>query len=189
MKHPASTSAVLLLGLAFLVGGATWLLSGSDADDGPLAQVPETASTNEVGFVAVTPKEEHKQMNLERTQRELKRIKEVGQEVGPDLYMIPDANGDPTYYSTKLLKGRGRNGEPLFLSAQFKKTRTLPLRDPKKYIAPEPVKFKAKPQPGVLKVGKPSDQDADGEAPAGMDTGAGGAGGGGSDSNGKTKGG
>ena len=75
MKHPASTSAVLLLGLAFLVGGATWLLSGSDADDGPLAQVPETASTNEVGFVAVTPKEEHKQMNLERTQRELKRIK------------------------------------------------------------------------------------------------------------------
>ena len=188
MKHPASTSAILLLGLAFLVGGATWLLSGSDTDDGQLAQVPETAST-EVGFVAVTPKEQHKQMNLERTQRELKRIKEVGEEVGPDLYMVPDANGDPTYYSTKLLKGRGRNGEPLFLSAQFKKTRTLPLRDPKKYIAPEPAKFKPKPEAGLLKAAKPTDEG--GETPAtGIDPG--GTGGGGDDgagSGGKTKGG
>ena len=194
MKHPASTSAVLLLGLAFLVGGATWLLAGSDADDGPLAQVPETASTTEVGFVAVTPKEQHKQMNLERTQRELKRIKEIGEEVGPDLYMIPDANGEPTYYSTELLKGRGRNGEPLFLSAQFKKTRTLPLRDPKKYIAPEAPKFKAKPQKGLLKAAKPSSGDSDdGEAPgpAGIDSGSGGTDGSsdGTGSTGKTKGG
>ncbi len=178
MKHPASTAAILLLGLAFLVGGATWLLAGSNDDDGHLAQVPATASSDQVGFVAVTPKEQRKKMNMERTQRELKQIKEVGEEVGENLYMIPDANGDPTYYSTELFKGRGRNGEPLFLSVQFKKTRTLPLRDPRKYIAPEPPKLKAKPTKGLLKGGKPP-ADGDGEQGQGIETSTGGTGGGG----------
>jgi len=197
MKHPASTAAILLLGLAFLVGGATWLLAGSDDDDGQLAQVPVTASSDEVGFVAVTPKEQRKKMNMERTQRELKQIREVGEEVGPDLYMIPDANGDPTYYSTELFKGRGRNGEPLFLSVQFKKTRTLPLRDPRKYIAPEPPKFKAKAAKGLLKGGKPpkdGDGGADDGAGGGFETSTGGTdgsgtGGGGNAGQSKTKGG
>lgn len=161
MKHPASTATLLLLGLAFLVGGATWLLSGADADTGQAAQVPATAASSEVGFVAVTPREQHKQMNMERTQRELKRIREVGQEVAPDLYMIPDGDGDPTFYSTKLIKGVGRNGEPLFVSAQIKKTRTVPLRDPKKYLAPEAPKFKKKPIKGLLKGGKPDGDDSD----------------------------
>jgi hypothetical protein len=154
MKHPASTAAVLLLGLASLVGGATWLLSDSDGDDGQAALVPEVVPSDEVGFVSVTPKEQRKAVNIERTLREFKQIKEIGQEISEDLYMIPDANGDPTYYSTQLLKGVGRNGEPLFLSAQMKKTRTLPLRDAKKYIAPEPAKFRKEPLQGVLTTGK-----------------------------------
>jgi len=190
MKHPASTAAVLLLGLAFLVGGATWLLAGSGDDGGQLAQLPDTASSNEVGFAAITPKEQHKKMNMERTQREFKQIREVGEEVGENLYMIPDANGDPTYYSTDLIKGRGRNGEPLFMAVQFKKTRMLPLRDPRKYIAPEQPKVKAKPTKGLIKTGKPpSDGDGGGQQ-QGFGTGAGGAGdGGGSQAPSKPKGG
>jgi hypothetical protein len=193
MKHPASTAAVLLLGLAFLVGGATWLLAGSGDDGGQLAQLPATASSNEVGFTAITPKEQRKKVNMERTQREFKQIREVGEEVGENLYMIPDANGDPTYYSTELIKGRGRNGEPLFMSVQFKKTRTLPLRDPRKYIAPEQPKFKAKPTKGLIKSGKPP-EDSDGAQDHSFGTGTGGTGdgggsGGGSQAPSKTKGG
>ena len=172
MKHPASTAAVLFLGLAALVGGATWLLSGSDKDEGQAAVVPVVEASDEVGFVAISPKEQRKAANFERTQREFKQIKETGEEIAPNLYMIPDANGDPTYYSTQLLKGRGRNGEPLFLSAQLKRNRTLPLRDPKKYIAPEPAKFKKTPMQGVLKTGK----KAGGKAPEGTSGGKGGTG-------------
>jgi hypothetical protein len=132
MKHPASTAAILLLGLAFLVGGATWLLAGSDDEGGQLAQVPAAAPSNEVGFAAITPKDQRKKINMERTEREFKQIREVGEEVSENVYMIPDANGDPTYYQTELMKGRGRNGEPLYMAVQFKKPRTLPLRDPRK---------------------------------------------------------
>jgi hypothetical protein len=192
MKHPASTAAVLLLGLAFLVGGATWLLAGSGDDDGPLAQLPETASSNEVGFAAITPKDQRKKMNMERTEREFKQIREVGEEVGENLYMIPDANGDPTYYSTELVKGRGRNGEPLFMAVQFKKTRTLPLRDPRKYIAPEQPKIKAKPTKGLIQTGKPPTDDGEQGQSFGTATGGageGGGSGGGSQAPSKTKGG
>jgi hypothetical protein len=162
MNHPASTAATVLLGLAALVGGAAWILSGSDDDAGQGATLPPVAASDTVGFVAVTPKEQKKKLNMERTQREFKQIREIGEEVAPDLYMIPDANGDPTYYSTELFKGRGRNGEPLFMSVQMKKTRTLPLKDPKKYISPEPAKFKPTPVEGVLKGGKPDKSDQTG---------------------------
>jgi hypothetical protein len=180
MKHPATTAAVVLLALASLVGAATWLLSGSEADDGEGAQLAPLASEARVGFVAASPKERKKAMNIERTKRELDYIREIGEEVGPDLYAVPDANGDPTYYSTELWKGRGRNGEPLFLSVQFKKTRTAPLKDPKGYIAPEAPAFKSKPMKGVLKTGK-GGQDSggeDGSGPQTPDAGDGAAGGG-----------
>lgn len=154
MKHPASTAAFVLLGLAFLVGGATWLLAGSEGDAGQAAQMPELVSSNQVGFVPISPKEQHKKQNMERAQRELKRIREVGTELSPDFYMIPDANGDPTYYSTQLVKGVGRNGEPLYASLQMKRTRTLPLRDRSKYTAPGEISVKMKPTKGVLKGGK-----------------------------------
>lgn len=164
MKHPASTAALLLLGLAFLVGGATWLLTGSEADDGQLAQAPPTAASSQVGFEALTPKEQRKKLNMERTQRDLKQIREVGKQVGEDLYMIPDATGNPVYYKTELIKGRGRNGEPLYLSEQIVKTRTLKPLDASKYRAPESPKLKAKPMKGVLKAAK-SQADESGPGP------------------------
>jgi uncharacterized membrane protein YgcG len=169
MKHPASTAAFLLIGLAFLVGGATWLLSAGDLDTGQAAQVPALAPSNEIGFVAVTPKEQFKATNLERTQRELKRIREVGEEISPTEYMIPDANGDPTYYSTELVKGRGRNGEPIYATMVTKKIHNLPAVDPKKYLAPEAPKLKKQPVKGLLKIGKP----AKGEGAEGSGTGDG----------------
>jgi len=166
MKHPASTAAFLFLGLAFLVGGATWLLSGSDADNGPVAQMPASAPSNEVGFVAVSPKEQRKAANLERTQREFQRIKEIGREVGPDLYAIPDATGEDVFYSTKLVKGVGRNGEPIYATSIAQRERPSPLVDPKQYLLPEPPKFKKKPMKGVLKTGKKGGEGkGDGSSP------------------------
>lgn len=130
MKTTSPLTAILFLGMATAVGAAAWLLSGTTTDDDAASPIQRAATDRSgVGFVAVSPKEQRKQANLDTAKRKLKQIAEVGTEISPGLYMIRDSSGDPTYYSSELIEGRGRNGEPLFMSAEFKKIHTVPLRD------------------------------------------------------------
>jgi hypothetical protein len=129
VKQTSPVTAILFLGLATAVGAAAWLLSGSKPDDAGAAPIERSTAQRSVGFQAVSPKDLRKQKNLEAAKRKFKRIEEVGEEVSPGLYMLRDSSGMPTYYSTELIEGRGRNGEPLYMSVEFAQLHTAPLRD------------------------------------------------------------
>jgi hypothetical protein len=183
VKTTSPLTATLFLGVAAAVGAAAWLLSGSD--DGDIAAAPiERPSTDrpQVGFVAVSPKEQRKKSRLEATQRQLKRMSVVGSEISPGLYMIPDSSGDPTYYSTELIEGRGRNGEALYMTAEFRKVHSVPLRDGKEFQKLAKTRLNPKAPKATLSFGKKKGGDAppsDGPTPTGSSGGP--AGGGGSD--------
>jgi hypothetical protein len=184
VKNPTALAALVLVGLAALVGGLIWATAGGDPT-GDSQPITATTNTQEVGFSAISPRERRKKVNMETTKRELKRIRETGEEVAPNLYMIPDDNGDPTYYYAELIEGRGRGGEPLYMTAKLKRRQTVPLIDPKGHVAPHQPSFKREKVEGVLNFGKPTEEGG-GESPGASanvpgDGSAGGGGGSGKD--------
>lgn len=155
MKQTSPVTASLFLGLATAVGAAAWLLSGSDPDDIAAAPIERATAQRSVGFQAVSPKELRKQKNLEAAKRRFKRIEEVGEEISPGLYMIRDSSGMPTYYSTELIEGRGRNGEPLYMSVEFARLHTAPLRDGLGEKGRQKLRLNPNAPRGTLSFGKP----------------------------------
>ncbi len=128
MKNPSVSAALVLIGLALVVGGFAWLSADSSTDDQTVGVVTRPEGEQKVGFVALSPREERKKGNMEATLRELHRIREVGEEVHPGVFRIKDETGDPTFYLGDLVPGKGRDGEPMFMSVQFKKMPAPPLK-------------------------------------------------------------
>src|SRR5262245_18820977 len=114
---------------------------------------------------------------MEEAQRQLAKIRKVGEEVLPNVFKIKDETGDATLYYGDLIPGVGRNGEPLYLMAQYHKLPAVPLKTPK--FAPKgATKFKKDPVK-ALKFGKPSKDDGSGGDGSGGDGAGGGQHGGG----------
>jgi len=168
VKNPALTSAAVLIGLALAVGAFAWMSSGQN-DPGPAAVL--TRPENEtVAFIPLSPREQRKKNNLEQTKRELHKIRETGEEVSPGVFKITDNTGDATYYYGDLIPGKGRDGEPMYLSVQFKRLPAPPLKTHKKVGK---AKMDTKRHDGVLKFG---DGAVSGAKSAGTDSGNAGAG-------------
>lgn len=150
MKNPSTTAAIVLVGLALLVGGFAYLTTGDDVLDQP-SDVLTKGTASQVGFTTLTPREQRKKSNLEEAKRKLKRIREQGKEVMPGVYRMKEENGEPTYYLSELVEGVGRNGEPLYMAVEYKRRPMVPLMEPKT------LKGKAAPnvRPGVQDVIQP----------------------------------
>ncbi|MGQ0552031.1 MAG: hypothetical protein ACT4PU_02290 [Planctomycetota bacterium] len=125
----------MLVGLALLVGGFAFF-AGPDDADGAVASLPAAeAPTERVSFAAISPKDKRKAVNLESAKREIERIKRDGEQVNETTYKLIDENGIETFYHTELIPGIGRNGEPLYLTAQMIRTETMANVKPK--LAPK----------------------------------------------------
>jgi uncharacterized membrane protein YgcG len=164
VKNPAVTSAAVLIGLALAVGGFAWMSSGSEEAATPDVLTPKPGDA--VTFVPLSPREQRKKNNLEQTKRELHKIRETGEEVSPGVFKITDATGDATYYYGDLIPGKGRDGEPMYLSVQFKRLPAPPLKERKHPKGKIP--FDPKHHDNVIKLG-------DGKSSQGKGGGAGGA--------------
>ena len=134
MKNPSVAAAGLLGVIALAVGGFVWLTRG-DEPAVPEVIAPEVAATQPT-FLNLSPREQRKKANLERTVRELEKIKQVGEEVMPGEYKVTDENGT-TWYHGELIKGIGRNGEPLYMTASYKLRAPVPLRQRAKVPTPK----------------------------------------------------
>ena len=181
MKNPSITAAFVLVALALVVGGVA-LSTGGGPDVAPDAVLPAVAGTQEVSFANLTPHEMRKKGRMEAAQRELEKVKKIGKEVAPNVFKVKDDTGDPTYYYGSLIKGVGRNGEPLYLSAEFKRLPAVPLKELPTLPPKLQPKLKTEPIKGALKFNK---KNAGGK---GGDGGAGGAGDGGDQSGAEGKG-
>jgi hypothetical protein len=128
VKNPSITAAFVLVALALVVGGVA-LSAGPDDDSlkGPVLTAPE--ASQKVSFENLSPHEARKKGRLEAAERELEKVRRIGKEVKPNVFKIKDDSGDPTYYYGKLIKGVGRDGEPLYLTAQFKRLPAVPLKE------------------------------------------------------------
>lgn len=160
MKNPSIAAAAVLVLLALVVGGLA-LSSGGEADAGEAAVLTAGAPVQKASFESLSPHEQRKKGRLEEARRELAQVRKVGKEVAPNVFKIKDENGDPTYYYGDLIEGVGRNGEPLYLSAEYKRLPAVPLKEPRKLPAKLTPKLQKEPKK-VLKLGKPKDGGKDG---------------------------
>ena len=172
MKNPSIIAAAMLVALALLVGGvALTANSGGDNTSGDPA-LPDVGSAERATFENLSPHEQRKKGRLEAAERELEKVKKIGKEVKPNVYKVKDDTGDPTYYYGSLIKGVGRNGEPLYLTAQFKRLPAVPLKtlptlppDLQPKMKKDPIKAIAPLKP---KDDKPKDGPAHEDTPKGV---------------------
>jgi len=157
LKNPAVTSAAVLVALALVVGGFAWMATGSRDNDGGATVLTRTEGET-VGFVPLSPREQRKKNNLEQSKRELHRIRQTGKEVAPNVFKIEDETGDATYYYGDLIPGKGRDGEPMFLSVEFKRMPAPPLKERKK-VPSKITKFDPTRHDNVLKLGDSTAKD------------------------------
>jgi hypothetical protein len=129
VKNPSLIAAFLLVGLALIVGGVAVTANSNPDEQSKDPALPElAASGDKATFENLSPHEARKKGRLEAAERELDKVKKIGKEVRPNVYKVKDDTGDPTYYYGSLIKGVGRNGEPLYLTAQFKRLPAPPLK-------------------------------------------------------------
>ena len=119
-------SALVLFGLAGLVGGITWIATSQGDDSVDPAKVPEpTVSTPRV--VPVSPYERKLAQRLERAKRKLEKYKEEGTVLPNGEIKTKDENGTPLWVHPELVEGVGRFGEPFYMYATYKKRPAAPL--------------------------------------------------------------
>ncbi len=169
MKNPSITAAFVLVALALVVGGLA-LSAGGEADEAGASVLTAGTAPAKASFESLSPHELRKKGRLEETRRELEQIRKVGKEVAPNVYKIKDESGDPTYFYGELIEGVGRNGEPLFMTAQFKRLPAVPLREAPKLPAKVTPKLSKDPVPvkGAKDKTKPADEgDGQGDGKSG----------------------
>jgi uncharacterized membrane protein YgcG len=183
VKNPAVTAALVLVALALVVGGFAWMASGA-AGEGGTATVLTPVAATPVSFAALSPREQRKKNNLEDARRELHNIREQGEEIAPGMFRIKDETGEATYYLGDLLPGKGRDGEPMYLSVQMKRLPAPPLKELTKKGAKKIKNVDTKKHTNIFKYGESTKDGAAGLEGSGGDgtgSGSGGdAGGGGS---------
>ena len=169
-------AALLLIGVAVLVGGMAWALSGDDAlATDPKVVIAPQVNKRTVEVVAMTPRERLRQGRLEAARRELDEYKRTGTVLPNGEIKVADVDGSPLYIHPELVEGVGRYGEPLYAMAKYKRRAPVPLYKEIKSKAKE--KFAPKIVDGrgkkLLKFGtKPSEED-DGSGGGGDESGAG----------------
>lgn len=162
MKNPSIAAAGVLVVLALVVGGLA-LASGDDQAGDDASVLTASAPAPKASFETLSPRELRKKANLEEAKRELEKVKKIGTEVAPGTFKVVDENGEATFYHGELLPGFGRGGEPLYLTAQFKKVANVPLKKRKEMPAGALPKFKKDPESKVGFEKPKGDDDKDSE--------------------------
>jgi uncharacterized membrane protein YgcG len=158
-------AALVLIGVAAVVGGVAWALSddGSIEND-PMVVIAPEVNKRSVEVVAMTPRERVRQNRLKKARRELENYKKTGEVLPNGEIKTVDVDGSPLYIHPELIEGIGRYGEPLYATVKYKRRAAVPLRKEIKSMAP------AKFMPKILDVRdqdiltfgtKPSEQDDD----------------------------
>jgi uncharacterized membrane protein YgcG len=174
-------AAAVLVVLSAVVG-ALALTSGDEGASGDASVLTAVAAAPKASFETLSPKELRKKARIEEARREIEKIKKVGEEVAPGTYKILDENGEATFFHGDLLPGFGRGGEPLFLTAQFKRIPNVP-KAKRKELPPELApKFKKEPV-NAIKLDQPKGGKG-GDGKGGLQGQDGGGGGSGSDGGG-----
>jgi hypothetical protein len=176
VKNPSIAAAFVLVALAVLVGGLA-LASGDEAAAGDAEVLTASGPSEKASFETLSPHELRKKGRMEEAKRELQKIRKVGEEVLPNVFRIKDEKGDATLYYGDLIPGVGRNGEPLYLMAQYKKLPAVPLKKPTT-LPSSAAKLKKDPVKALQfnnkgKGGKDGDKPAGGDPPAGGTDGGG----------------
>ena len=109
MKNPSIAAAFVLVALSVLIGGLA-LASGGDETPGDAQVLTASAAPVKASFETLSPHELRKRGRMEEAQRELAKIRKVGEEVLPNVFRIKDETGDATLYYGDLIPGVGRNG-------------------------------------------------------------------------------
>jgi hypothetical protein len=168
VKNPSIAAAVVLVALSLLIGGLALASGGDEPASGDAQVLTASAAPVKASFETLSPHELRKRGRMEEAQRELAKIRKVGEEVLPNVFKIKDETGDATLYYGDLIPGVGRNGEPLYLMAQYHKLPAVPLKTPK--FAPKGATKLKKDPVKALKFDKPKD----GAGGGGGDSGGGG---------------
>lgn len=136
-------TAVVLLGVAGLVGAVAWFASGDDAlETTPVDTQQTTLAPARV--MDLTPWEKRKKGRLEAGRREIEAYKRKGKVLENGTIKVPDVDGSPLYVHPELIEGTGRYGEPLYAMARYKRRAAVPIRKEVRSALPEAAMPKVK---------------------------------------------
>ena len=186
MKN-APLSALVLFGIAGLVGGVTWFATSHERIEGEaMAVEPSAVATPKV--IQVTPKEKKLKWRLEQAQKKLDQYKKDGVTLESGVIKTRDPDGSALYVYPELVEGVDRYGEPKFLMATYKRRDPVPfVKEPRQapknarmHITEAPpgtIKFAKKPEStggaGADASGGSGDGDGDGAGGPGQSGGGG----------------
>jgi len=149
-------SALVLFGIAGLVGGVTWIAVGNDRIESEPARLQQTTA-HAPTVVPVTPREKKLAKLLEHSKAQLERYREEGTVLPNGEIKVMDASGTPMWVHPELIEGVGRFGEPLYAMATYKKRPAVPLIAEAKHPSSEAANAKLRTLPkgkSALSLGK-----------------------------------
>ncbi len=119
-------SALVMFGIAALVGGVAWMAAGQESVEPDVApMIPPTVKTPKV--MSVTPKEAKMARIMEENLEKIEEYKRNGRVLDNGAIKTVDESGTPLYVHPELIEGVGRFGEPLWMMATYKKKNAVPL--------------------------------------------------------------
>ncbi|MDG2149070.1 MAG: hypothetical protein P8N09_06060 [Planctomycetota bacterium] len=119
-------SAVVLFGIAGLIGGVAYMATGdSRIEADPAVVAAPVQKTPKV--MQITPHERKLAKNLADAREELEEYKRTGKVLKNGAIKVIDDGGTPMLVHPELIEGVGRYGEPLYMKATYKKRAAVPL--------------------------------------------------------------
>lgn len=164
-------SALVLLGVATLVGAFAFLSSGDGPADSE-ARVVDLPPVQGPEVMSLTPHEKRISSRLEGARREIEEARKRGTVNDRGVIVVPDVDGTPLYIHPELIEAKGRYGEPLYLTAKYKRRAAAPLRELKQRV-PEHLtpKFKDLRDEVIVGFGDKPSQAGGAKAAGGADAG------------------
>jgi hypothetical protein len=119
-------SAVVLFGIAGLIGGVAYMATGdARIEDDPAVVSAPAHKTPKV--MQITPHERKVAQNLVDARKEIEEYKRTGKVLKNGAIKVLDKGGTPMLVHPELIEGVGRYGEPLYMKAFYKKKAAVPL--------------------------------------------------------------
>ena len=132
-------SALVLVGVAGVVGVVSWLVASDDPITGEAHVVNLPSATEGSGprVMALTPHERRMQGRIEGAKRQIEKYKKEGRVLDNGAIVVPDVDGTPLYIHPEIVEGKGRYGEPLYAMGTYKKRPAGELRTVNKNLLPD----------------------------------------------------
>ena len=141
-------SAVVLVGIASVVGGIAYFASGQERIEGEARPVNAPVVTRPT-VVSVTPYEKKLERKMQQAEEKIAAYRKEGRVLPSGDIKVRDVDGKALYIHPEIIEGVGRFGEPFFATVQYKYRGGAPRLNGDNLMLPPKLQPKAVRKPGM----------------------------------------